>query len=227
MSIAMRWALFVMWLRRTFRPQAVVYVAPGYSGYGGATITRRTDGANAKWIACCTRGPDGFFGFSAFKDGVNVPLSPRVSGRGSIDDDGWWVAWEGSTKHEGQLPGWTPKANGGYTVAINASVRIFVDKDGFDGKQSVSLAAFGIPPCTAVNIRLSLDADAGRVFRCGPPTDDPNLQTSAMLTVTGLGPTARAYESGVVSVTPSRTLLVMTENGPISAGFVDVTGWWA
>jgi hypothetical protein len=206
-----------------------VYVAPGYEGYGGATITRRTDGANAEWIACCARGPDGFFGFYAFRNSVSMPLNPRCSGRGTIDDDGWWVAWEKATKYQGQLPGWTPKptAAGGYTVAPGASVRIFVDKDGFDGKQSVSLAAFGIPPCTALNIRLSLDAEAGRVFRCGPPTDDPNLQTSAMLTVTALGVTARAYESGVVSVMPARTLLVMTENGPIAAGFVDVTGWWA
>jgi hypothetical protein len=213
--------------RRAFvQPQAAALVAPGFEGYGGATITRRVDGAGAKWIACCARGPDGFFGFYAFKNGVNVPLSPRVSGRGSIDDDGWWIAWEGSTKYEGQLPQWTPKGMGGYTVAPNASVRVFVDKDGFDGKQSINLATFGIPPCTAVNVRITVDGDVGRVFRCGPPTADPNLQTSAMLTVTALGITARAYESGVVSVTPARTLLVMTENGPIAAGFVDVTGWW-
>jgi hypothetical protein len=220
MSIAMRWALLVRWLRGLFAPQSVLY--------SGATITRRRDGAGAEWIAACAREQStDRFGFFAFKNGQNVPLSPWCSGRGTIHDDGYWIAWNGNTKYQGTLPGWTPKANGGYTVAINASVRIFVDKDGFDGKQSVSLAAYGIPPCSAVNIRLSLDADAGRVFRCGPPTDDPNLQTSAMLTVTGLGPTARAYESGVVSVTSSRTLLVMTENGPIAAGFVDITGWWA
>jgi hypothetical protein len=203
-----------------------VYVAPGYEGYGGATITRRTDGANAEWIACCARGPDGFFGFYAFRNSQNVPLSPRCSGRGTIDDDGWWVAWEKATKYQGQLPGWTPKSAGGYTVAPGATVRVWMDKDGFDGKQTVDLASFGIPPCNALNVRLALDAEAGRLFRCGPPTD-PNVQAAAMLTVTGAGGGQRAYESGIISVLPNRQLLVMTENGPIAAGFVDVTGWWA
>ena len=118
MSLAMRWALFIEWLKRTLRVQPAVYIAPGYEGYGGATITRRTDGANAEWIACCARGPDGFFGFYAFKNGANVPLSLRVSGRGTIHDDGVWIAWEGSTKHQGQLPGWTPRPAGGHNGAV-------------------------------------------------------------------------------------------------------------
>src|SRR5580765_8071473 len=163
MSLAMRWALFVAWLRNLFRPQAAFFAA-GYEGYGGAKITRRVDGAGAEWIACCTRGPDGFFGFSAFKNGQNVPLSPRVSGRGTIHDDGVWIAWEGSTKHQGQLPGFVPKGSGGYIGAPNGSVRVFVDQDGFDNSVTVSLAAFGIPPAGALNVRLSLDANAGVIF---------------------------------------------------------------
>lgn len=119
-----------------------------------------------------------------------------------------------------------PAASGGYVVAPQGSVRLFMDTNGFDGKQLINLAAAGIPPCSAVNIRLAVDGAAGRLFRCGPPTEDPNLQAAALLTVTALGAPQRAYESGVVSVFPSRTLLVTTENGPIAAGFVDVTGWW-
>lgn len=119
MSLAMRWALFLAWLKRLFAPQAAFFVA-GYEGYGGATITRRVDGSGAEWIACCTRGPDGYFGFSAFKNGQYMPLSPRVSGRGSIDDDGVWIAWEGSTKHQGTLPGFVPKSAD--TSALEAQI---------------------------------------------------------------------------------------------------------
>jgi len=112
----------LLWrIRRFFHP-TVTQIAPGYEGYGGATITRRVDGAGAEWIACCARGPDGYFGFYAFKNGANVPLSPRVSGRGSIHDDGYWIAWEGSTHHKGTLPGWTPLAKGGDTSALEAEI---------------------------------------------------------------------------------------------------------
>jgi len=208
--------------------------------YGGATMNWALDGASVWFLGCCAKldnGPLMFYVF-ALRGGVlvNVPISGAGSGRGWLDvaSDGWmyWSSWEGSSIRPAGPPARVPGAvqvqhGGGYTVAPNASLRVFVDKDGFDGKQSINMAAFGIPPCTAVNIRLAVDGDVGRVLRCGPPIDDPNLQTSAMLTVTALGITARAYESGVVSVTPSRTLLVMTENGPIAAGFVDVTGWWA
>jgi hypothetical protein len=103
----MTWARFVAWLRGLFYP--TIAVAPGYTGYGGATITRRTDGAHAEWIACCCKDSIGRFGFFAFRNSQNVPLQPFCSGRGTIDDDGWWIAWEGSTKYQGQLPGWTPK----------------------------------------------------------------------------------------------------------------------
>lgn len=122
MSLAMRWTLFVRWLKRLFYPQPVMYLAPGYEGYGGATITQEWDGAGAEWIACCARqASDNYFGFFAFKNGVNVPLSPRVSGRGQFNRDGQWTAWEGSTKHSGMLPGWTPKADSN-TAAIESEL---------------------------------------------------------------------------------------------------------
>jgi len=119
------WAMLdrLLWRVRRFFHPTVMQIAPGYEGYGGATITRRVDGAGAEWIACCARQQsDGYFGFFAFKNGQNVPLSPRVSGRGSIDDDGWWIAWEGSTKHQGPIPGFVPVPKGGDTSGLQAQI---------------------------------------------------------------------------------------------------------
>jgi hypothetical protein len=139
-------------IRRLFFRPTVMQIAPGYEGYGGATITRRVDGAGAEWIACCARGPDGYFGFYAFKNGVNVPLSPRVSGRGSIHDDGYWIAWEGSTKHQGVLPGFVPVSKGA-PVAIPAGGALAVLYTG------VYVAAdFDTPDETALRVQRQLDA---------------------------------------------------------------------
>lgn len=200
-------------------------VMQGFEGYGGATITRRIDGAGAEWIGMCAK-RDGVFGFYVFKNGANVPIAPFCSGRGSISRDGHWIAWDDNAYFTGALPGWAPVASG-YTVAPNASIRIFVDQDGFDGTLAIPLASYGIPPCTGINVRLAIDAVAGHIFRCGPQIADQNLQAASMLTATGLGVDKRAYESGVISVMPNRTLLVMTETGPIAKGWIDVTGWWA
>ena len=79
----------------------------GYEGYGGATITRCIDGSGAEWIGMCAKQGSVFL-FRVFKNGVHVPLSPTCSGRGSIHDGGYWIAWEGNTYHTGALPGWTP-----------------------------------------------------------------------------------------------------------------------
>jgi hypothetical protein len=80
----------------------------GYEGYGGATITRVIDGAGAEWIGCCAKDGAGRFGFYLFKNGVNVPISPFCSGRGTISEDGHWIAWEGNQHFMGELPGFTP-----------------------------------------------------------------------------------------------------------------------
>jgi hypothetical protein len=112
----MTWARFLAWLRGLFYP--TIAVAPGYTGYGGATITRRVDGSGALWVACCAKSSAGRFGFYAFRNGESVPLQPFCSGRGTIHDDGVWIAWEGSTKYEGNLPGWMPKATGGGRPAV-------------------------------------------------------------------------------------------------------------
>lgn len=208
-------------------------------GYGGATMNWALDGAQIWFLGCCAKKDGGSLYFSIFKLQnnalVNVPLTAPGTGRGWLDiaSDGWmyWSSWEGSRIQPAGPPARVPDAvrastAGGYAVAPNGSVRVFVDTDGFDGQKTIDLAAYGIPACSALNVRLSLDADAGRIFRCGPQVSDPNLQSAAMLTVTGLGTANRAYESGVIGASSNRTLLVKTEPGPIAKGWVDVIGWW-
>lgn len=84
---------------------------PGFSAYGGATITRVVDGAGAEWIGCCAKDSAGVFAFYVFKNGVNVPISPLCTGRGSINQDGHWIAWDGAAYFTGALPGFTPLPN--------------------------------------------------------------------------------------------------------------------
>lgn len=82
---------------------------PGFDCYGGATITRVVDGAGAEWIGCTARNlVNNVFGFYVFKDGVNVPLLPFCTGRGTINQDGHWIAWDKNVYHTGALPGFTP-----------------------------------------------------------------------------------------------------------------------
>lgn len=157
-----------------------------------------------------------------------VPLEIYTSARGSPASDGarlWFMAHD-KNKHLRleTVPDWTPA--GGYAMAPGGSVRVFVDQDGFDDRRIIDLAAAGIPACSALNVRMALDAYAGVIFRCGPEVADPNLQAAAMLTCTGLGVENRAYESGVIGTAGSRKLLVATENGAIAKAFVDVLGWW-
>ncbi len=82
-------------------------VFAGFDCYGGATITRVVDGADAEWIGCCAK-HNGVFGCYVFKDSVHVPLMPFCTGRGSIEENGYWIAWDGSVYHTGALPGFTP-----------------------------------------------------------------------------------------------------------------------
>jgi hypothetical protein len=81
----------------------------GFECYGGATITCVVDGSGAEWIGCCAKKQsNGAFGFYAFKNGVNVPLAPFCSGRGSLCMDGRWIAWDGAVWYMGALPGFVP-----------------------------------------------------------------------------------------------------------------------
>lgn len=80
---------------------------PGFDAYGGATITRVVDGSGAEWIGCCAK-HNTVFGFYVFRNGINVPLSPFCSGRGSVSTQGHWIAWEGATYFTGTLPGFVP-----------------------------------------------------------------------------------------------------------------------
>jgi len=211
-----------------------------YELYGGSTMNWALDGSRRWFLGCnAINSANDLFAFYVFlfQNGAltNVALPEIGEGRGWMDvqPDGqmYWGAWDGSSYVPHTGPGRVPgaslwPASGGYTLAPNGSVRVFVDQDGFDGQQTISLASYGIPVCSALNVRLSLDADAGRIFRCGPQVADPNLQAAAMLTVTGLGVANRAYESGVIGASAARTLLVATEKGPIAKGWVDVIGWW-
>lgn len=124
----------------------------GFDGYGGATITRVVDGAGAEWIGCCARDGAGKFGFRVFKNGVNVPIAPFCSGRGSINADGRWIAWEGSHHFSGSLPGFTPLPAGA-PVAIPAGGAIAALYTG------VYVAAdFDTPAETALRVQKQLDA---------------------------------------------------------------------
>jgi len=202
---------------------------PGFELMTGATMSRVVDGAGVVWRGCCAQraGNKASFGFYIFKNNVEVPYTPFCVARGQVTRDGYWTAFDDRGQYfEGPLPGFVPIPFGAYTPAPNGSTRIFVDQDGFTGQVTISLAAFGIPVCAALNVRLSLDANAGVIFRCGPPVSDPNVQAAAMLTVSGLGVEHRAYESGVIADLANRTLLIKAE-GQIARGFVDVTGWWA
>jgi hypothetical protein len=216
-----------------------------YTMYGGSTMNWALDGARRWFLGCnAVNSTTDLFAFYVFllQNGamVNIPIPFIGEGRGWLDvepdgimycgawNKGYFVPPTGPTLVPGAAP-WPAGAGGsggGYVIAPKGSVRVFMDTDGFNGQQLVNLAAAGIPPASALNVRLALDAEAGRLLRCGPPVADPTMQAAAMLTVTALGLDQRAYESGVVSTTPSRTLLVATERGSIAAGFVDVMGWW-
>lgn len=213
--------------------------AQSVEAYGGATMNWALDGMSVWFLGCCAKLDGGPLQYAIFKlqSGamVNVPLTGAGSGRGWLDvaSDGWmyWSSWEGSSIRPAgppaRVPGAVQAKAGGYASAPNGSIRVFVDQDGFDDRRIVDLAAYGIPACAALNVRLALDADAGVIFRCGPQVADPNLQAAAMLTVTGLGVETRAYESAPISTIGARSLLVATENGAVAKAFVDVTGWWS
>jgi hypothetical protein len=83
----------------------------GYTGYGGATITREIDYTKHVFIGCCAvKGDDKTtFGFHIFRDDIEVPYwnntaIPFCTGRGSINADGTWIAWRGNEHFEGLIP---------------------------------------------------------------------------------------------------------------------------
>ena len=78
----------------------------GFELYGGATITRVVDGAGAEWIGCtCRRLSDGRFGFTLFRNGVEVPYTPFCTGRGSVNADGHYIATDGKEYRTGAMAG--------------------------------------------------------------------------------------------------------------------------
>lgn len=82
----------------------------GYELYGGASITRAIDASGAVWIGCTARrNADQRFGFYLFKNGVEVAYAPFCTGRGSINEQGWWIATSDNKEYAtGPIPGFVP-----------------------------------------------------------------------------------------------------------------------
>jgi hypothetical protein len=125
---------------------------PNFDAYGGATITRVIDGAQAEWIGMCGK-MDGRFGFYVWRNSVNIPLTPFCTGRGSIEENGHWIAWDGSVYHTGALPGFVPARRADDPVPIPAGGALTQLYTG------VYVAAdFDTPAETALRVQKQLDA---------------------------------------------------------------------
>ena len=88
---------------------------PGYSLYGGATISRVWDAHGVPYLGCDAKGPNGVFQFYVFNLNTQqpAPLQFVVTGRGSIGYDRYsgqlfWVAWQGSLYYSGPIVGSAP-----------------------------------------------------------------------------------------------------------------------
>lgn len=85
-------------------------IAPGFDQYGGATVTLASDGAAIKFVAfCAKRFSDNVFGFYIIDLATMqpVPYSPFCTGRGSISNAGFWIAWKDEDFWWGVIPGFT------------------------------------------------------------------------------------------------------------------------
>lgn len=88
---------------------------PGYSLYGGATITRAWDAHGVPYLGCDAKGPNGVFQYYVFNLHTQqpVPLQFHATGRGSIGYDLYsgalyWAAWEGGLYYSGPIIGASP-----------------------------------------------------------------------------------------------------------------------
>lgn len=124
-------------------------IFPGYSAYNGATITRVVDKSGAEYIGACTKDGAGVFGFRVFRNGVNVPLAPFCSGRGSINADGHWIAWEGAAYFTGIIPGFVPRMP--TLIPLNGAIDSL-----YDGVYTPQ--DFDTPAEIAVRVQKLLDA---------------------------------------------------------------------
>ncbi len=78
----------------------------GFELYGGATISRVVDGSGAEYIGCCARKlSNGVFGFYIFRNNVELTYAPFQTGRGTLNNDGHWVAWTDKSYDTGTIPG--------------------------------------------------------------------------------------------------------------------------
>ncbi len=94
---------------------------PGYDQYGGATITLASDGAGTKYVAfCAKRLSDSIFGFYIINLATMqaLPYSPFCTGRGSISNAGFWIAWKDKDFWWGVIPGFQGYLD--YGALINA-----------------------------------------------------------------------------------------------------------
>lgn len=128
---------------------------PGYDLYGGATITRVIDGAGAEWIGCTARRlSDSRFGFTLFRNGVEVEYQPFCAARGTISEDGHWIAFNGKLYYSGPIPGFVPLPN-------NARPPVVIPPNGaidnlYDGVYVP--ADFDTPAEIALRVQKQLDA---------------------------------------------------------------------
>ncbi len=84
-------------------------VVAGFDLYGGATITRAVDGNGAEYIGCCARKlSNNVFGFYIFRNNIELPYVPFQTGRGTLNNDGHWIAWTDKTYATGAIPGFVP-----------------------------------------------------------------------------------------------------------------------
>jgi len=93
----------------------------GFTLYGGADVSDAVDASGAYYLACFARAGAGTpYAFHIFRDGSDLPISPRPTGRGQLNpqfvfEPGGaititytWVGWTGNTCLRGEIPGFAP-----------------------------------------------------------------------------------------------------------------------
>lgn len=93
----------------------------GWFLYGGADVSEAVDAASHYYLACYARPSDGkAYAFHIFRDGVDLPLNPRPTGRGQIQPmftptgiTYTYIGWTGALCVRGDVPGFVPFQGGG------------------------------------------------------------------------------------------------------------------
>lgn len=157
---------------------------PGFSLYGGATITRARGGDGREIFVCDAKTPQNVFRLCAFwrippATALNyAELNPLTTGRGSVAEDpidglAHWTGWNESYFNIGTIPGSPPLdfGNGGapippagasYPIVYCNPAKSTPDINGqtFAGTRTIDLVAmFGIPgPIVFADVRFGINA---------------------------------------------------------------------